>query len=361
MEPIQRYKSGWLQEHEKLVMESRQSTAEVVLIGDSIVRHFKRYPKMLNRCIKPNNILNLGMSGDSTQNVLWRIKFGVLPKSTKVIIVHVGTNNVAWNNALNIAASIIDIGNLLHLRNATAQVIVIGLLPRGLCTSDIRDKITLINDHLEGFIHKQTLYLTPEINWVHPDGKLNLKFFYKDKLHLREEGYHKFSLYILKTMASAPRSFVNSYPSYEYAIGEFEALSLSTINQPSSHCHSTYREDSSRSFILCQDEFPSLPSTNVGSSPCLRPTWLSPSVIFLSSTSSFTSLCCFPPLPILSSSVPASSSSVPATTHCRRRQHRCRYFSPPHSSDEDTDTCSTLHPFPRLRAVDFRLFDNFIC
>ena len=155
--------------------------------------------------------------------------------------------------------------------------------------------------------------------------------------------------------------------------------------------------------------------------------WLSSTVISLSSTSSFTS-CCFPPLPILSSSVPASSSSsvpasssssvpasssssvpasssssvpasssssvpasssssvpasssssvpasssssvpasssssvpasssssVPATTHCRRLRHRRRYFSPPHSSDEDTDTCSTLRHFPRLRAVDFRL------
>ena len=316
-----------------------------------------------------------------------------MSKSTKVIIVHVGTNNAVWDNALNIGASIIDIANLLHLRNANAQVVVTGLLPRGLYSSDIRDKITLINDHLEGFIHKQTLYLTPEINWVHPDRKLNLKFFYKDQLHLSEEGYHKFSLYILKIMASAPRSFVNSSPSYEYAIGEIEALSLSTINQPSSHCHSTYREDSSRSFILCQDEFPSLRSTYVGSSPCLLPTWLSSSVISLSSTSSFTS-CCFPPLPILTSSVPASSSSsvpasssssvpasssssvpasssssvpasssssVPATTHCRHLRHRRRYFSPPHSSDEDTDTCSTLRPFPRLRAFDFRLFDNFIC
>ena len=174
MEPIQRYKSGWLQEHEEIMIESRQSTA-VVLIGDSIVRHFQRYPKILNRCFKPNNILNLGMSGDCTQNVLWHIKFGVLPKSTKVIIVHVGTNNVVRDNALNIAASIIDIANLLHLRNATAQVVVTGLLPRGLYSSDIRDKIMLVNDHLEGFILKQTLYLTPEINWVHPDGKLNLK------------------------------------------------------------------------------------------------------------------------------------------------------------------------------------------
>ena len=128
MEPIQRYKSGWLQEHEKLVMESKQSTAEVVLIGDSIVRNFQRYPKILNRCFKPNNFLNLGMSGDCTQNVLWRIKFGVLPKSTKQIIVHVGTNNVVRDNALNIAASISDIANLLHLRNATAQVVVTGLL-----------------------------------------------------------------------------------------------------------------------------------------------------------------------------------------------------------------------------------------
>ena len=121
-----RIKSGWLQEHEKLMMESRQSTAEVVLIGDSIVRHFQRYPKILNHCFKPNNILNLGMSGDCTQNILWHIKFGVLPKSTKAIIVHVGTNNVVRDNALNIAAWIIDIANLRHLRNVNAWVVTQG-------------------------------------------------------------------------------------------------------------------------------------------------------------------------------------------------------------------------------------------
>ena len=41
--PIQRCKSGWLKEHEKHMAESRVSTADVVLIGDSIVRHFEKY------------------------------------------------------------------------------------------------------------------------------------------------------------------------------------------------------------------------------------------------------------------------------------------------------------------------------
>ena len=158
---------------------------------------------------------------------------------------------------------------------------------------------------------RNKVYLPPESNWVHPGGKLNLKFFYKDKLHLSEEGYHKFSLYILKILASAPKSFVNSSIStYEYAIGEFEALSptRSTVIQSSVHSHCT------RTF-LCQDDFSSILS-NVGSSSSYinLPTWPVFSAISLPfvclSVCTISCSTCFPFLPAPCSSVPAPCSSV---------------------------------------------------
>ena len=160
MELVQRFKAGWIQQHEKQVIECRQSTADVIFIGDSIVWHFERYQNILSHCFQPNNILNLGMSGDSVQHVHWRIKFDVLPKSTKLIIVHVGTNIVVRDHPINIAKSISDISKLLQLRNANVKVVVTGLLPRGLFPSNIRDKINEINHHLEGFIPEKTLSRT---------------------------------------------------------------------------------------------------------------------------------------------------------------------------------------------------------
>ena len=269
--PVQRSKC-WLQEHANHMVECKDSAADTVFMGDSIMLHYQRYPHILNRYFKPFKMINFGISGDRTQHVLWRIKFGVLPGNTKLIVVHVGTNNVKTrNSAVDIAAAILNIATMLKMRNVHAQVVVTGLLPRGLYSSIT--KICGISDHLEGLIHKhakQTVYLSPESNWVHPDGKLNIKFFCKDKLHLSEAGYRKFSLYILKVLASAPQSFVNSSIStYEYAIGEFEALSppKSTIIQSSVHSHCTRT-------LLCQDNFPSILS-NVGSlsSYLNLPTW----------------------------------------------------------------------------------------
>ena len=56
--------------------ESRVSTADVVLIGDSIVRHFEKYPNVLHRYFKHRKVIHFGLSSDRTQHVLWWIKFG---------------------------------------------------------------------------------------------------------------------------------------------------------------------------------------------------------------------------------------------------------------------------------------------
>ena len=82
----------WTKEHERLVEESKRSDADIVLIGDSIVRHYNKYPHVLKKYFK--KAINLDISGDCTQHVLWRLKFGLLPLNAILIIVHIGTNDV---------------------------------------------------------------------------------------------------------------------------------------------------------------------------------------------------------------------------------------------------------------------------
>ena len=90
--PAKRYKSGWIKEHESLVRKCKKSNSDFVFIGDSIVRHFHKYSDVLKRHFK--DALNLGMSGDCTQHVLWRLTFGLLPLNGKYLVLHVGTNNI---------------------------------------------------------------------------------------------------------------------------------------------------------------------------------------------------------------------------------------------------------------------------
>ena len=205
--PVPREKPGWITDHQRLVKNAEHCTADFVLVGDSIMSHYNRYQSIWNEYLNPQKNVNFGIPGDCTQHVLWRIKYGLLPLSATVVVIHVGTNNVPRNKPIEIATAILQIASMIRQRNQKAKIVVTGLLPRGLYPSLMREKIVAVNHYLELLISKHdshALYLQPENNWLHPDGTLNVRFFYKDKLHLSKEGYRKFSLYIRKILGFMP-------------------------------------------------------------------------------------------------------------------------------------------------------------
>ena len=57
--------------HEKELL--RKSYASVVLIGDSIVAYLRRYSIVWRKLILRYKTVNLGIGGDQTKSVLWRI------------------------------------------------------------------------------------------------------------------------------------------------------------------------------------------------------------------------------------------------------------------------------------------------
>lgn len=64
-------------QHNQNLAETKDREPDVLWIGDSIMSHLKQRP-MWNDLFEPLHSLNFGISGDSTQNVLWRIKNGAL-------------------------------------------------------------------------------------------------------------------------------------------------------------------------------------------------------------------------------------------------------------------------------------------
>ena len=160
----------------RLVRDCKKSDSDFIFIGDSVVRHFHKYSHVLKRHFK--NALKLGMSGDCTQHVLWRLKLGLLPLNGKYFVIHVGTNNIASNNPMEIAEAIVQIAVLLKQKNA--QIIGTGLLLRCMYPSATRNYILCVNHHLKMLLHKcrtVVLYIPPDDNWLCPDGRLNMKFF----------------------------------------------------------------------------------------------------------------------------------------------------------------------------------------
>ena len=71
---------------------AQTKNVNVVMIGDSIVSNFLEYgdPKL---CFPASSML-LGIPGDRIEHVWYRLIHNGIPKNAKVVIIHVGTNNL---------------------------------------------------------------------------------------------------------------------------------------------------------------------------------------------------------------------------------------------------------------------------
>ncbi len=85
---------------EKLELVSNRKF-DLILIGNSITNNFEKpqYQAVWNRYFGSRNALNLGFSGYRTENILWNLEHGELDgQSPKVVILHIGTNNIDEKN-----------------------------------------------------------------------------------------------------------------------------------------------------------------------------------------------------------------------------------------------------------------------
>ena len=128
-EPASRDKPGWLKTHFKLAKATYASICNTILIGDSIVSGLGRYQSVWDQFFP--NAVNLGVGGDLTQHVLWRVRNTRFNRNIKFIVVHCGTNNLNHHQPCDISNALILISEKIQLYNPTIKVILSGILPRG--------------------------------------------------------------------------------------------------------------------------------------------------------------------------------------------------------------------------------------
>ncbi|XP_059161275.1 platelet-activating factor acetylhydrolase IB subunit alpha1-like [Physella acuta] len=119
--------SSWLKEwmlmHNSFISEGKQQQPEVVLLGDSLIANMCLSP-LWQQMFEPLNCLNLGIGGDTTENVLWRIQNGEFDNiQPKVIAILVGTNNVD-HSADRVVEGILDIVRALRVKQPSSHIIV---------------------------------------------------------------------------------------------------------------------------------------------------------------------------------------------------------------------------------------------
>jgi beta-glucosidase len=155
VQPAPRGDQGW-QDRQKLLNQrvaAAGEKAQVVFIGDSITQGWEGAGKdVWTKYYASRNAVNLGIGGDRTQHVLWRLENGNLQGlKPRAAVVMIGTNNSNGedNTIEQIADGVSAIVRKLRTALPETTVLLVAIFPRGENPNPQRGKILQINQILQ--------------------------------------------------------------------------------------------------------------------------------------------------------------------------------------------------------------------
>lgn len=183
----------WLERFEKMNERVKQGDVHLIFIGDSITQAWEDPGKAVwEEHYAGRKAVNLGISGDRTQHVLWRLDNGNIDGiSPKLAVIMIGTNNSngADNTAAEIADGIRAIVVRLRERLPAMKILLLDVFPRGEKPNPQRGKTLQVNQ-IARKLHdgEHVYYLAIGHHFINDDGAIS-KEIMPDFLHLTPKGY----------------------------------------------------------------------------------------------------------------------------------------------------------------------------
>lgn len=165
----------WQARHRAMNQRAQEGHVDLVYIGDSIVGNWKWEGKPVwDHYYAKRNGLNLGISGDRTQQVLWRLQHGNIEGiSPKLAIVMIGQNNGPFNSGEEIGAGVSAIVRTLREKLPHTKILVLGIFPRGEKPTPERAVLAKANEVASKLADgKQVFYLDVNHLFLRPDGSI---------------------------------------------------------------------------------------------------------------------------------------------------------------------------------------------
>ena len=171
----------------------KQGNVDLVFIGDSITQGWEGAGKdVWAKHYAKRNAVNLGIGGDRTQHVLWRLDNGNIDGiSPKLAVLMIGTNNSNGmdSTAEEIGAGIQAIVKKLREKLPQTKVLILAVFPRGEKPSPQREKNATASEIASQLADNENVYyLDIGPKFVADDGTLS-KEIMPDLLHLSPKGY----------------------------------------------------------------------------------------------------------------------------------------------------------------------------
>ena len=191
IKPLQNYRKKIKNEEFRKLCFKNINTP-VTFIGDSIISNIfsiQKYRALWNLAV-PKNTLNLGISGDTIENMWARSIDCGLPRYTKLVIIHIGTNNLKGWNDDTIIEGITDMLTSLSRKYQNTTFIFSSLLRRfddkGSLGKKLNERIIDINSHIkEAVKNKNRIF-------YHENKSMSINDLFQDNLHLGDSGVKKF-------------------------------------------------------------------------------------------------------------------------------------------------------------------------
>lgn len=168
---------------------------DVAFFGDSISYNFGYVygQAAWARKIAPLGVVaDYGVSGDLTQNLLWRLKnTRELANPPKVAVVEIGLNNVEFGLETPgvVVAGIKKVVQTIRAAAPHTKILLIGLFPTNEPTSWFRTEETVINAYLPNLADgRNVVYLDPGEDLVAPDGTVTANTV-TGLIHPNAQGY----------------------------------------------------------------------------------------------------------------------------------------------------------------------------
>lgn len=167
---------------------------DFVLIGDSITDGWPKKGTDSYARFAPWKPLDLGVSGETTEEVLWRLLNGELDNiHPKVVMIMIGTNNIGHYGDEKpewVAAGIKKIIETVRAKQPQAKILLLAIFPRAASPNDsLRQKNDQVNAMLPALADsKNVFFMDIGAKFLDPQGNLS-KEIMPDLLHPNDQGY----------------------------------------------------------------------------------------------------------------------------------------------------------------------------
>lgn len=183
---------NWMKRHESFNARVAKGNVDLLFIGDSITQGWEGRGKgVWAKFYGKRNAVNLGIGGDRTQHVIWRLDNGnVKDISPRAAVIMIGTNNSGSNSSEQIAEGVSVIVKQLREKLPEMKILLLGVFPRG---ANYEDKRRKVNEGANAIFAKlddgkRVFYLDIGKKFLEEDGTLTREIM-PDLLHLSEQGY----------------------------------------------------------------------------------------------------------------------------------------------------------------------------